>query len=235
MEDNDLSSDDAKKIEAIRRQAALRKKAQSPPEDIKRKVVTDDSMYPFYYRITAFIAASLLFAGAFLPFASIPGRGETPYVLLSGATGTAMMILVIAYFALAILRISRYHAYIGVFALGLILFSALNVMNIKLHVEQVQSMQKSMYGETTKRHQKFQDHRREMMESLGMSDEMIEKQLATRKPPVANHMANVEFRYGLVVMLLGSIAILVNGIMLFYKTKRIREGQFRINNNLGVD
>ena len=235
MEDNSLNSDDEKKIEAIRRQAALRKKVQSPPVDTKPNVVTDDPGYPFNYRITALLAVGLLFAGTFLPFASIPGRGDTPYIFLSGVSGLIMMILIIAYFVLTLRKISRYHLYIGVLTLVLMLFPVTTVLNIKLNVGQVQSLQQSMYGETTKRHQKFQDHRRETMESMGMSDEMIEKQLATRKQPVANTISDVEFRYGLIVMLLCSIAILVNGIMLFYTVRRNREEQFRVNNSLGND
>lgn len=235
VEDNNLSSDDAKKIEAIRRQAALRKKVQSTPEDIKYSLVEDDPGYPFNYRITALLAAGLFFIGTFLPFASIPGRGDTPYIFLSGLSGLIMMLLLIAYFVLTLRKISRYHLYIGVVIFVLMLFPVTTVLNIKLNVGQVQSMQQSLHGETTKRHQKFQDHRREMMESMGMSDEMIEKQLATQKQPVANTITDVEFRYGLVVMLLGSVAILVNGVMLFYTVRRNREEQFRVNNSLGND
>ena len=235
MDDNNLSSDDAKKIEAIRRQAALRKKVQSPPEDIKHSEVVDDPGYPFNYRVTALLAAGLLFAGTFLPFVSIPGRGDTPYIFLSGVTGLIMMILIIAYFVLTLRKISRYHLYIGVVTFVLMLFPVTTVLNIKLNVGQVQSMQQSAHTETMSRHQKFQDHRQKMMQGMGMSDEMIEEQLATQKKPVANTISDVEFRYGLIVMLLGGIAILVNGVMLFYKTKRIREEQFRANNNIGVD
>lgn len=234
MEDNNLNSDDAKKIEAIRRQAALRKTVQSPPEHVKRSVVTDDSQYPFNYRITALIAASLLFAGTFLPFASIPGRGDTPYIFLSGVTGLVMMIVIVGYFVLTLRRISRYHLYIGVITLGLMLFPVMTVMNIKFHAGQVQAMQQSVHDETMKRHQKFQDHRQEMMQGMGMSDEMIAKQLATQKPPVSNTISNVEFRYGSLVMILGSIVILINGVMVFYKARRNREEQFKADNNIGA-